>query len=211
MSSTRCTRRSEYFACATTNINQEYEMMLDGRPLGEVATHFIRNNQCEGISYCIMPLILVLVFSAVGKVVYPETSDDISLKSVVTLNLAPWRIFQLVIGTIMILMAIVMFGLRNESRVDPWVEQLCTVYFCLVLVLFILEGIYSTFFAKSWRKGPRKSRHSISTLQIEMMTHKLEKDRTRRNIGKAGGGVKGDDIYSLTGCVHEGALAPGFL
>ena len=157
--------------------------MSDDNPkpsLSEIVEDYAGQNQCEGISYFIMPLVLLLVFSAVGKVMYPESSEDITLKKIVTLDLgeklrrsvkrraenarsrlrrhsnapnissfaAPFRVAQLHIGSFMASIAIIFFGVRGEVRVDPWTEHFCTGYFCAILIFFVTEGLYSTFYLK---------------------------------------------------------------
>ena len=82
---------SEYFACATRNIHRRRNELAKrengSSSLDEIVQDYTVNNQCEGISYFIMPLVLLLTFSAVGKVTYPESSDDITLKKIATLEL----------------------------------------------------------------------------------------------------------------------------
>ena len=124
---------------------------VDGATLGKIAEQYIRNNTCMGISYCLQPLVLLLTFTAVATVIFPETSKEMSMKNIMSLNLAPFRIFELIIGTIMTLVAIVMFGIRTESKIDPWVESLVTYYFNTSLVLFVLEGVYSSIKSRNGR------------------------------------------------------------
>ncbi|GMH53362.1 hypothetical protein TrLO_g163 [Triparma laevis f. longispina] len=234
---------SEYFSCATRLINKELyklkhdeETELTDMTRGDIVKLFIDKNQCEAISYNLTPLVLMMVFTAIGKIIYPEASEDFPLKRIMTLNLPRFRIFQLVVGTIMAMTAIVMFGLRHESRIDPWVETFTTVYFVLTLFMFIVEGFYSTLFAKIRaggneefevnfdKNGGPSLRINRSSLQMRNLVgseksiwnggtkgrHKgLEKDRTKTGLSTTS--HSDNELKMGAGVLGENSLAPGML
>lgn len=145
---------AEFFACATRNIGRVYD---EGRRNADkndrLICDFIVNNKCERVSYLIMPLVLVLVFGAIGKVVYPATADDAMMQKVMTLKLSNFRIGQLFIQFILCLVAILTFGMRDEGYVNFSIEVFCTVYLCVIMSVFVLEGLYYIFTTKEKRKG----------------------------------------------------------
>ncbi|GMH56234.1 hypothetical protein TrST_g4127 [Triparma strigata] len=229
---------SEYFACATRSISANFNSM-EGKPQEQVVSAFILTNKCEGISYGLMPLVLLLVFTALGKIVYPESTDDLKMKNIMTLSLHPFRIFQLAITSLQALIAIIMFGVRSEWQVDPWVELLCNCYFIGTLFFFILEGFYTTFFKE--KKKRRQSREAedddleantaadTASLRVKRKTLEARKKAgSKQSVWEGGtgnhvrvlkkdrtnrhlGNRMEDDLMMGAGGLGEGSLAPGML
>ena len=188
-------------------------------------------NQCEGIMFFIMPLVLVLVFSSVGKIIFPESSHDITLKAVVSWKLTLFRKVECIAGSVLIFVAIICFGLRAETRVDIWVEHLTNYYFYTILLLFIVEGAYSSFHVRlRQNREERKSVYNSSSLEMRERVDSskgnwnigmaakrrtLEKDRTKRGLGKHETGPinveEKRDFMMGPGVLAESTLAPGFL
>ncbi|GMH61517.1 hypothetical protein TL16_g03275 [Triparma laevis f. inornata] len=240
---------SEYFACSTELIAQQYDAMglialnidlyKDNPKVNitkvDLVSTFISRNKCEGIAYGIMPLVLMLVFSAVGRVAYPQSSDDLKMKNIMTLNLSPFRLFQIVIVSLQCLVAIVFFGIRTKTRVGYTQEQICNAYFIFTLLFFLAEGFYTSFLMNK-KRGRGNDEFDVSfneddkpTIRImrkSMEDRKkvgseisiwdggtggrfkpLEKDRTKRGLGDH----TGDDLMMGAGVLGEGNMAPGML
>ncbi|GMH85055.1 hypothetical protein TrVE_jg14199 [Triparma verrucosa] len=232
---------AEYFSCATRLINKQIDKMeFKDQTTGKIVETYIDGNQCEAISYNLTPLVLVLVFTAIGKVIYPEASEEDPVKIVMTLDLAPFRIFQLIVGTLMAMTAIVMFGVRHESRIDPWVETFCLVYFSLTLFMFISEGFYTTSFAKMRNRDRGNDDFDVEFPENEGPSLRLKRSslEMRKNVGSEksiwNGGTKGrhkglaknrtkceittssrmdqgDEMMMGAGVLGENSLAPGML
>ncbi|GMH73512.1 hypothetical protein TrST_g4726 [Triparma strigata] len=231
---------AEYFACSTELIAGQYHtIMYDWHTKAnytkaDLVSDFIGKNNCEGIAYGIMPLVLMLVFSAVGRVAYPQSSDDLKMKNIMTLNLSPFRLFQMVIVSLQCLVAIICFGIRTKTRVEYTQEQVCNYYFIFTLLFFLIEGFYTSFLMRK-KRGRGNDEFDVSfneddqpTIRIKRRSMEdrkqvgsevsiwdggtggrfkpLEKDRTKRGLGDH----MGDDVMGA-GVLGEGNMAPGML
>lgn len=196
---------------------------------------FIDKNECEGIAYGLMPLVLMLVFSAVGRVAYPQSSDDLKMKNIMTLKLSPFRLFQIVIVALQCLVAIICFGIRTKTRVEYTQEQISNGYFIFTLVFFLAEAFYTSFLM--WRsRGPGNEEFDVDFNDDDQPTIKVKQRsmEDRKNVGSAtslweggtGGRFKllkrdrtkresgdhmGDDLMMGAGVLGEGNMAPGML
>ncbi|GMH73872.1 hypothetical protein TrST_g1924 [Triparma strigata] len=231
---------SEYFACATRVISKNFsdlEKLQNDKETSQedVVIGFIEDNKCEGILYGIMPLVLMLVFSAVARVAYPQGSDDLKMKNIMTLKLSPFRLVQLVIISLQSLVAVVFFGVRVEAEVDSGIETACTYYFIFTLLFFIAEGFYTSFLIRK-KRGRGNDEFDVSfneddqpTIRIRHQSMEdrknvgsevsiwdggtggrfkpLEKDRTKRGLGNNAG----EDLMMGAGIMGETNMAPGML